>query len=195
MANVANLLTGSVNIYVADYATSLPSDLDSSTNGTLDWSDWVQFGYKAEGLELEVETEFLEKEIDEAAGVVKRVILTQSAIARTIIAEADFTNIVYSIPGATRTAVAAASGQNAQDIIKFGGGTLTDRTFCVAGKSPEGFFRVVHLLKCNEAETFTIKLGRTEWQDFGLAFACLHDMTEVDGERLVHMYDMTAVAS
>lgn len=190
---VTNLLMGSGEIYYADYGTSLPADLNTSSDGTLTWTSWTQLGFKDGGCDLEVDSKFYEDRVDDTTGIVQRVIIEQDARLIVNLAEIDLDHLALAIPASTKSVVAKGASQVAQDVLKFGGGSLTAKSVCFVGKSPEGYYRLVHMLKCDQVEKVKITAKKEKRDGVPLAFACLDDMTESAGERQVHIYDMTDV--
>lgn len=194
MGSVTNILGAEATVYKAAYGEALPELDDIDTGLITPAGNWVQVGFTMDDCLMEYSPSFEWVKINESAGEVKGFLTAEAARIAYTLAEADMTALAHGITGASVSTTAADDDQTAQDTVGIGDLTRTEYTLMILGTSPEGYARLVYVPKCVQSGTVTLiqKRGHSgvpvEWK-------VLTDMTRSAGERMIKLYDMTAVPS
>lgn len=195
MADTANILIGPGTIYTAPFGEAEPSlDVD-----TISWAgNWIEVGYTDGGIEVEYTPEVFEAFVDQELGPVRSKLTAEQFIIRVPIAEADLRNHNLAITGSTLTTQAAGGGKPAQDILKFGSGSLVEKALGVEAESPESQadgtqgWRAIFMHRAISLGTVTSAYRKAEKTMVPVEFRALVDDTKPLGERLGKFVDWTS---
>ena len=195
MGSRTNIIAGAVRIYTAPTGEALP-ELDDEDDGDLTFAgNWVLAGFSnEEGIDVEYTPTIEYKRVAEHLGPLKGVIIEEELKFSFQVAERDIDAFVLAIGASSKTTTAAAADQSGQDILNLGDGSLTEIALALYGEnlSPEGYFRVWHAPLVVKSATVTNKDNKT-FNDIPVEFTVLCDPTGTAGQRMVRVYDMTAV--
>lgn len=197
MSTKANLLAGIGTTYIAPTGEALPeiNNLAPPTVTVTPAGNWVATGFTSGNFELDYNPTFEDKRVNEVTGPVNTILVDEDATFMISIAEHDLTAWNIAMAASALSTVAAAADQTAQDILKMGGGTATQKALLCLGTSPESGSRVIHIPLA--VATSQIKLARRKGYhpEIGIVFKVLTDPTLTAGQRMIVVYDITAAAS
>lgn len=192
MGSVTNILGAQATVYKAAYGEALPELNDLDTGLISPAGNWTQVGFTMDDCLWEHSPSQEWVKINESAGEVKGFNVGEAQRVAYTLAEADMTAVAHAITGASVSTTAAAADQTAQDIVTTGDLTLTEYALLIIGTSPEGYSRLVYVPKCVQSGTVTL-IQKRGHSGIPVEWKVLADMTRSAGDRMVKLYDLTAV--
>ena len=90
--------------------------------------------------------------------------------------------------------VAAGADQTAQDQLGIGDGSLTEISLLVLGSNPEGGSRVIHVPICIARPMLSLAHNKAH-DAYDVEWVIQNDPSQTAGERMIKIYDITAVAT
>lgn len=198
MGTKANLLAGTWTIYQASTGEALPeiNNLAPPTVTVTPGGTWSAHGFTVDKHELEYEQEHEEVIVNEHLGPVKCVLVKEGAILKVKFSENDLTAYSRAATATTLTTVSAAADQTAQDILKVGDGTLSEKALLCLGTSPEGGSRLIHIPFAVATGGFLLGAGKKHADsEFDVEYTVLTNPSGTVGQRMFLVYDITAAAA
>lgn len=196
MGTVSNLQVGVGTLYVGPAREPLPevNNLAPPSVTVTPGGNWVATGFTVEEHKLELSEGVDGIDVNEHKGKVKFYSDDEGGKFSATMAESDLLAMSRALGGGTLTTVAAGADQTAQDRLKFGDGTYTEKALLYVFTSPEGGSRLIYMplaapsggLKLVQSKKF--KGYEVEWM-----LGC--NTSGTAGERVAAFYDITAAAS
>jgi len=196
MGTKSNLIVGIGTLYYDATGEALPEldDLTPPAVTITPGGSWAATGFTIDDHEFEFGVETEPVFVNEHAGPIKFALIRESFLVRFKFSEKDLTAASLGVTSSALSTVSAGADQTAQDILKFGDGSLTEKALLYVGTSPEGGSRVIHIPYVVATGNVNFAFGRGH-KPFDVAYQALCDPTGTAGERVAVIYDITAVAS
>ncbi len=196
MADVANILVGPGELYLAPVGTTPPDENDD----ILVWAGWTNMGYTDGGVEVEYTPEIADHFVDQETGPVKSTLTSEQFIVRAPLAEVTLGNLNKAISASTFSTEAAASGVTGKDILTVGTGPLTEWALGFEADSPESAadgtqgFRLLVVWRVLSVSAIGQAYRKGEKTLFNAEFRANVESSKPKGERLFRLVDWTAVS-
>lgn len=196
MGTVSNLQVGTGTLYVGPAREPLPevNNLAPPAVTITPAGNWVATGFTAEEHKLELTESVEEIEVNEHKGAVKFYTSKEGGKFGLTMAESDFLALSRALGGAALTTVAAGADQTAQDRLKFGDGTYTEKALLYVFTSPEGGSRLIYMPLAAPSGGLKIVQGK-KFKGVEMEWMLGCNTSATAGERVAALYDITATAS
>ena len=196
MADVANILVGPGELYLAPVGTTPPDEDDD----ILVWTGWTNMGYSDGGIELEYTPEIADHFVDQETGPVKSTLTSEQFLVRAPLAEVTLGNLNKAISASTFSTVPAAAGVTGKDILTVGTGPLTEWALGFEADSPESQadgtqgWRLLIVWRVLSVAAIGQAYQKAEKTLFNSEFRAQVDSSKSKGERMFRLVDWTAVS-
>jgi hypothetical protein len=197
MGDVANILVGPGELYLAPVGTT-PPDEDENV---LSWSGWTNMGYTDGGVEVEYTPEIADHFVDQETGPVKSTLSSEQFIVRAPLAESTLGNLNKAISASALSTEAAAGGVTGKDILVVGSGPLTEWALGFEAESPESQadgtqgWRLLIVWRVLSVAAIGQAYRKGEKTLFNSEFRAQVDSSKSKGERMFRLVDWTAAAT
>ena len=198
MGTKANLMAGTGLLYQAPTGEALPeiNDLAPPAVTVTPAGNWSVMGFTVDAHELIYEPEHEEIFVNEHQGPVKIVLVKEGAMFKAKFAENDLTAYVRAMSAGTLSTTAAGANQTAQDILKVGDGTLTEKALLYVGTSPESGSRLIHIPFAVATGGAILRHAKQHGDmNFDVEWTIECNPSCTAGQRMFLVYDITAAAS
>lgn len=192
-----NIIPGQGELYLAAIGAALP-EIDDLTPPTITVTPGVAWTYYGATLDVHALDYSLEKEeiyINETNLPLDSVITREGAIFGVKFMERSIAHFGGVIGASTVSTVAAGAGQTAQSILKLGDGSATFKQLLYLHQSPQSGSRLVHIFKTKALNPFKLTWKKGAPEAYDAMFMGYADMDRAVGDRLLRIYDITAVAT
>ena len=196
MADVANILVGPGELYLAPVGTTPPDEDDD----ILVWTGWTNMGYSDGGIELEYTPEIADHFVDQETGPVKSTLTSEQFLVRAPLAEVTLGNLNKAISASTFSTVPAASGVTGKDILTVGTGPRPEWALGFEADSPESQadgtqgWRLLIVWRVLSVAAIGQAYQKAEKTLFNSEFRAQVDSSKSKGERMFRLVDWTAVS-
>lgn len=195
---VNDIVYGAGRIFIHDYGTALPAELQTAANGIVTTTNFtsdgfVDFGEISEPVVITFENTWKEVETHQHTAAVGGILQRERVTITGTLSKGDVDGIKNVLQTATKSTTAAGASQTGQDILKFGGVAPAYKTLVVltdansAGKSTlHHFYRV--LITGNTS----VSLSKNDEVTLTLEAIAFADTTKTAGEEIGQIIEITA---
>lgn len=196
MGDVANIVVGPGELFLAAVGTTPPNEDDNILN----WAGWTNVGFTDGGIELEYTPEVADHFVDQELGPVKSTLTSEQFIVRAPLAESTLQNLNKAISASKLTTVAPASGVTGKDILVVGSGPITEFALGFEADSPEAQadgtqgWRLLIVWRVLSVSAIGKAYRKGEKTMIPAEFRAQVESSKPKGERLFRLVDWTAVS-
>jgi hypothetical protein len=195
---VNDIVYGAGRVFIHDYGTALPAEVNTATGGVVTVANftsdsYVDFGEISEPVVITQEKTWKEVETHQHTASVGGILQRERVTITGTLSKGDVDGIKNVLQAATKSTTAAGAGQTGQDILKFGGVAPAYKTLVVltdanaAGKSTiHHFYRV--LITGNTA----ISLSKNDEVTLTFEAIAFADTTKSVGDEIGTIIEITA---
>lgn len=187
------ILDGDLSLYIGTPKQSLPANINSTTDGTLNLSGFTQLDMKNAAIKPKYTQSYNPVQVRESRGPIWFYPEEEGMGVTFELTRADFNALKFAIGACSVTTVSAGAGQVGQSIFNFGDAPMNAYSLLLHMQNKDDFYRLYHLPIVIPMEDVEQELDRANAQVIPFTFAACADLTQVKGRRLMRVYDMTAV--
>ena len=186
------ILDGNVNLYLGTARQALPTDINNTEDGTLNFAGYTLLNFKETSVKSKYTQEFTEEFVRENAAAIWAYLEKEGFELEFTMKRADLDVLQYAMAAATVSNVTATGSQVGQKILSVGGGDVNTFSLLMHLTNGEDFYRLYHYPIIMPSGDVEQEFDRAKSILAPITFKVLADFTEPAGERLMKCYDMTA---
>ncbi len=187
------VLEGDCNVYVGTAKQDLPTDLNTSADGSLTLTDYTLIDMKDAAVKPKFMQELVDVKVRESRGPIGKYIEAEGFALEFEASRADLAALAIAVNSAAVTQIAAGAGQVGQSVFKFGDGPINYVSLLIHMMNELSFYNLMHIpiaIALNDVEQ---ERDRAKQIVTPFGFEAIADLTLPKGERMVKIYDMRAV--
>lgn len=198
MANLAatlygnKLIQGDVSLYMGTAQQALPTDLDTTADGTLDYTGFTLLDFKETSIKAVYSAEFTDEFVRESPAAIWAWLEKEGFELEFTMKRGDLDVLAYAMSAATLTTVAHGVAQVGQQVLGIGGGTALAYSLLMQVTNAEDYYRLYHFPIIMPVGDVEQEFDRAKSILTPIKFRVFADMTAAAGERLYKVYDMNA---
>ena len=189
------ILEGDMTIYVGTAKQALPSDINSTADGTLTLSGFTQLDMKEEAIKPKFTQSFNPVMVRESRAPIWQYAEEEGISLGFALKRAELAIMARALASASITTVSPGAGQVGQTIMNFGDGPVNAYSILLHLLNKDDWYRLYHFPIMIPMDDVEQELDRGNAQVVPFNFAACADLTQPKGRRLCRVYDMTALKS
>lgn len=183
-ASATFIMEGDFDIYVADTDASLPTDIDTSTDGSLTFdADWTKVAFKDGGVKINYAKTMNDEYVDDAEEPIKHFVERAGGTIEFNIKQAHATAFALAMD-----AVVSGDAGTTKQTIKVGGAKPTYKQIFLHARTEEAGYFAFHIHRASAEGSFESQFMKGRAMVVPFKMKMFGDMTKPRGERLFAIY-------
>lgn len=186
------VLEGDCNIYVGPARQALPANINTTADGTLNFSGYTLLDFKESSVKTKYSQELEDEYVRESAGPIWAFMESEGCEIEFNLKRAELDVMKYGLAAAAVSNVAAGPTQVGQKILGLGDGDVQAYSFLIHMLNEEDYYRLYRYGMVIPSGELEQEFDRAKSIKTPIVFKALSDLTLPKGQRLMQCYDMRA---